>query len=100
MSSINIIAKTSLESLPNYIESDKMYNIYFITSINNNNKNNISISGVLWNDKDKKINELSEQIKNAKSNTIDQNTLKNYKLTSFNVFIFSTNFVSKLLLKL
>ena len=38
MSSINIIAKTSLESLPNYIESDKMYNIYFITSINNNNK--------------------------------------------------------------
>ena len=37
MSSINIIAKTSLESLPNYIESDKMYNIYFITSINNNN---------------------------------------------------------------
>ena len=36
--SINIIAKTSLESLPNYIESDKMYNIYFITSINNNNK--------------------------------------------------------------
>ena len=38
MSSINIIAKTSLESLANYIESDKMYNIYFITSINNNNK--------------------------------------------------------------
>ena len=38
MSSINIIAKTSLESLPKYIESDKMYNIYFITSINNNNK--------------------------------------------------------------
>ena len=38
MSSINIIAKTSLESLSNYIESDKMYNIYFITSINNNNK--------------------------------------------------------------
>ena len=37
MSSINIIAKTSLESLSNYIESDKMYNIYFITSINNNN---------------------------------------------------------------
>ena len=38
MSIINIIAKTSLESLPNYIESDKMYNIYYITSINNNNK--------------------------------------------------------------
>ena len=38
MSIINIIAKTSLESLPNYIESDKMYNIYFITSINNNSK--------------------------------------------------------------
>ena len=30
-------------------------------------------------DKDKKINELSQQIENAKSNTIDQNTLKNYK---------------------
>ena len=38
MSIINIIAKTSLESLPNYIENVKMYNIYYITSINNNNK--------------------------------------------------------------
>lgn len=34
---INIIAKCSIDSIVDYIESDKMYNIYFITSVNNNN---------------------------------------------------------------
>ena len=34
---INIIAKCSVDSIVDYIESDKMYNIYFITSVNNNN---------------------------------------------------------------
>ena len=34
---INIIAKCSIDSIVEYIESDKMYNIYFITSVNNNN---------------------------------------------------------------
>ena len=34
---INIIAKCSIDSIVDFIESDKMYNIYFITSVNNNN---------------------------------------------------------------
>lgn len=34
---INIIAKCSIDSIVDYIESDKMYNIFFITSVNNNN---------------------------------------------------------------
>ena len=34
---INIIAKCSIDSIVDYIETDKMYNIYFITSVNNNN---------------------------------------------------------------
>lgn len=34
---INIIAKCSTDSIVDFIESDKMYNIYFITSVNNNN---------------------------------------------------------------
>ena len=34
---INIIAKCSIDSIVDYIESDKMYNLYFITSVNNNN---------------------------------------------------------------
>ena len=34
---INIIAKCSIDSIVDYIDSDKMYNIYFITSVNNNN---------------------------------------------------------------
>lgn len=34
--SINIIAKCSVDSIADYIESDKMYNLYFITSVNNN----------------------------------------------------------------
>ena len=38
---INIIAKCSLDSVANYIESDKMYNIYFITSVNNNNSKGV-----------------------------------------------------------
>ena len=38
---INIIAKCSLDSVANYIESDKMYNFYFITSVNNNNSKGV-----------------------------------------------------------
>lgn len=38
---INIIAKCSLDSVANYIEPDKMYNIYFITSVNNNNSKGV-----------------------------------------------------------
>lgn len=38
---INIIAKCSLDSVANYIESDKMYNLYFITSVNNNNSKGV-----------------------------------------------------------
>ena len=34
---INIIAKCSIDSIVDYIENDKMYNLYFITSVNNNN---------------------------------------------------------------
>ena len=40
---INIIAKCSIDSIVDYIEDDKMYNLYFITSnkytyaIDNNN---------------------------------------------------------------
>lgn len=34
---INIIAKCSIDSIVDYIESDKMYNLYFITAVNNNN---------------------------------------------------------------
>ena len=34
---INIIAKCSIDSIVDYIEADKMYNLYFITSVNNNN---------------------------------------------------------------
>lgn len=33
---INIIAKCSIDSIVDYIESDKMYNLYFITAVNNN----------------------------------------------------------------
>lgn len=38
---IKIIAKCSLDSVANYIESDKMYNLYFITSINNNSSKGV-----------------------------------------------------------
>ena len=34
---INIKAKCSIDSIVDYIEADKMYNLYFITSVNNNN---------------------------------------------------------------
>lgn len=34
---INIIAKCSIDSIVDYIEADKMYNLYFITAVNNNN---------------------------------------------------------------
>ena len=34
---INILAKCSIDSIVDYIQDDKMYNIYFITSVNNNN---------------------------------------------------------------
>ena len=34
---INIIAKCSIDSIVDYIQDDKMYNLYFITSVNNNN---------------------------------------------------------------
>ena len=33
---INIIAKCSIDSIVDYIEADKMYNLYFITAVNNN----------------------------------------------------------------
>lgn len=38
---INIIAKCSIDSVANYIEPDKMYNLYFITSVNNNNSKGV-----------------------------------------------------------
>lgn len=44
---INIIAKCSLDSVANYIESDKMYNIYFITSVNNNNSKGVETFKVM-----------------------------------------------------
>ena len=34
---INILTKCSIDSIVDYIKDDKMYNIYFITSVNNNN---------------------------------------------------------------
>lgn len=34
---INILAKCSIDSIVDYIEDDKMYNLYFITAVNNNN---------------------------------------------------------------
>ena len=34
---INIISKCSIDSIVDYIQDDKMYNLYFITSVNNNN---------------------------------------------------------------
>lgn len=44
---INIIAKCSLDSVANYIEPDKMYNIYFITSVNNNNSKGVETFKVM-----------------------------------------------------
>ena len=34
---INILSKCSIYSIVDYIEDDKMYNLYFITAVNNNN---------------------------------------------------------------
>ena len=34
---INILTKCSIDSIVDYIEADKMYNLYFITAVNNNN---------------------------------------------------------------
>ena len=44
---INISAKCSLDSVANYIEPDKMYNIYFITSVNNNNSKGVETFKVM-----------------------------------------------------
>lgn len=37
MSYIQIKAKCSLDDVCDYIEPDKVYNLYYVTSINNNN---------------------------------------------------------------
>lgn len=44
---INIVGKCSLDSVANYIEPDKMYNLYFITSVNNNNSKGVETFKVM-----------------------------------------------------
>lgn len=81
ISQLNSQIELSNTTISNLTE-EKENNIKAINDIKKENdlllqKNNLLLKES--SDKDKKINELSKQIENAKNNNIDPNTIKNYK---------------------